>query len=499
MGADDLVENFGNAVAIIENHNGDAYTNSASNTRNNYYNVSGIPDTQFNGNMNVGGGDHNVSMYPYYLPVYNNAISVLTSFGLTMEVIPNNDYTFDVTVTIDKVHDYTGTNLVAHLALTESHIEQNWQGMTELNFVNRAMYPSASGIVLDFSSATQEIINYTITLDNEWIVEKCELVAFVQDNNTKEVLQGTKASLNFPVGSNNIMLQEINYPTENLAICEDAISPIITVKNRGSETLSSFDVEYEINGEGIQTYNWAGNLAFSESLELVLDEIFYTPIAENNLDINLTSPNGTDDDDITNNSMSISFDKSEEATTIVSLEVIPNGSFYLPWYLNNSAGATLYEGNASGSDIVTEVFELDLNECYSFIIEYTGNGIPGDGYFLLDNSDGTVIYYGLGSTFSEDVTVPFKVTTVSGIEENNLKNISVYPNPANKYIYINSTNHLTNQITLTNISGKEVFSDFSNKNKAEYSIDISSFNSGIYFVNIYTEEEIITKKISIIK
>ncbi len=158
----------------------------------------------------------------------------------------------------------------------------------------------------------------------------------------------------------------------------------------------------------------------------------------------------------------------------------------------------LYQGNASGFDIINEVFELDINECYSLAIEYTGNGIPGDGFFLMENSDGTDIYYGLGSSFSEDVTVPFKVTTISGIEENNIMNISVYPNPANKHIYINSAKYLINQITLTNISGKEVFSDFSNKNKAEFSIDISSFNSGIYFVNIYTEAGIITRKISVI-
>ena len=500
MGADDIVENFGDAVAIIENHNGDAYTTATSDARNSYYSISGYPTALFNGQNSVVGGDHNVSMYSYYLPKYNTAISVLTSFGLTMEVIPINDYTFDVTVTIDKVHDYTGTNLVAHLALTESHIEETWQGMTELNFVNRAMLPSASGTALDFSSATQEIINYTVTLEEEWVSEECELVAFIQDNSSKEILQGTKTGLNISIGTNNVMLKEINYPSGNIQICEDAISPVITVKNRGSENLTYFDVEYEINSEGVQTYSWAGNLAFGETAEVVLDQVNYNPIAQNLLEVNLSLPNGSTDDDITNNSMSVSFDKSAEATTIVNLEVNPNGSFSLPWYLYNSEGTTIYQGNASGSDIINESFELVLNECYAFTFtSYMANGIPGDGYFLLSDSEGNDIYYGAGNSFTDEVTVPFKVTTVSGIEENNLKNISVYPNPANKHIYINSTNHLINQITLTNISGKEVFSDFSNKNKAEFSIDISSFNSGIYFVNIYTEAEVITRKISIIK
>jgi hypothetical protein len=46
MGADDLVAN-GHDVAIIENHNGDSYTNAASNARNSYYGISGYPTAVF--------------------------------------------------------------------------------------------------------------------------------------------------------------------------------------------------------------------------------------------------------------------------------------------------------------------------------------------------------------------------------------------------------------------------------------------------------------------
>jgi hypothetical protein len=48
MGADDLVAN-GHDVAIIENHNGDDYTNAASNARNSYYNIPGYPTAMFDG------------------------------------------------------------------------------------------------------------------------------------------------------------------------------------------------------------------------------------------------------------------------------------------------------------------------------------------------------------------------------------------------------------------------------------------------------------------
>ena len=48
MGADDLVAN-GCQVAVIEYHNGDAFTNTASDARNAYYSISGYPTAHFDG------------------------------------------------------------------------------------------------------------------------------------------------------------------------------------------------------------------------------------------------------------------------------------------------------------------------------------------------------------------------------------------------------------------------------------------------------------------
>ena len=58
LGAEDLVEEFGDAVAIIENHNGDNYANQYSNARNTFNNVGGIPDSRFNGLNAIVGSKH---------------------------------------------------------------------------------------------------------------------------------------------------------------------------------------------------------------------------------------------------------------------------------------------------------------------------------------------------------------------------------------------------------------------------------------------------------
>ena len=50
-----------------------------------------------------------------------------------------------------------GTNLVLQFTVTESHIPENWGGLTEVNHVNRLMVPGANGTPLDFSSQTYAV------------------------------------------------------------------------------------------------------------------------------------------------------------------------------------------------------------------------------------------------------------------------------------------------------------------------------------------------------
>jgi hypothetical protein len=499
MGADELVENFSDAVAIVKHHGGDDYEIGASSTRIAYYGSSGYPTAYFNGLNAYVGGSNTQSMYSNYLPIYNNAIDVMTSFDLTLDVVALSDYTYSVTVTAEKVDAYVGTNLVAHLALTESHIDDSWQGMDEVNFVNRGMYPNGNGTALDFSSEDVQILNFTVNLDQAYVIENCELVAFIQDNDTKEILQGTKFSLNTPIGTNNAMLLSIDHPNGNYTICEDLISPIITVKNRGSENLTSLTVLYDINGEGIQTYTWTGDIAFGETEEVTLDPISYTPIESNSLGINLTMPNNENDDDEQNNLGDVIFEKSVETTTTTYLEIDPNGSFGLPWELQDSEATVLYSGTASGSSLINETFELSIDNCYYFIIESSvGNGIPGDGYFQLSDSEENVVFYGAGDSFSNMYTLPFKAATAtSNVDITESENIKVYPNPANNLLTLIIPDIDVKSLIISDISGKQIFSLFNNLNGV-IQINTEEFENGIYFVNIKTMEDTFSKKIIVI-
>lgn len=185
-------------VAIVEYHSSssDPFYNNYALYRKNYYGsmVPGYPTAIFDGVLSVVGGSHSSSMYPYYLPRYNQRKAINSSF--TIDIAGEHiGLDYDVTITVTKVA--TSTNMVLQLALTESHIPYSWQDQDSLHWVERLMVPNQYGTPLDFSGHGHDvnIIALTFTLASGWVADNCELTAFVQDNDTKEVLQGTKVAL----------------------------------------------------------------------------------------------------------------------------------------------------------------------------------------------------------------------------------------------------------------------------------------------------------------
>lgn len=179
-------------IAVIEYHNGDAYINADASIRQNYYNFPWFPTTYYDSD-HIGYNDWNLeSVHRAY---YEERQDSLASFGvnITGEV---NGLTASGTLFAERIVDYTGQNLVMHLVITESNIPENWQGETELDFVERKMFPDGNGTVLNFDDNTLQSIDFSFNIDPFWVIDNCELVYFIQDNDTKEILQGNSILLN---------------------------------------------------------------------------------------------------------------------------------------------------------------------------------------------------------------------------------------------------------------------------------------------------------------
>ena len=162
------------------------------------------------------GGNHSTSVFPAYLPLYEQRNLINTPFNLNIYGEQTRE-NYLITLQVEKLAPVSYPNLAVHLALTESHIQYTWQGQTELNFVNRGMFPSWEGTVVDLAGAPLGITNVpvTVTKDPSWVNAQCEFVAWIQDLNTKEVLQ-----------ANKVMLSELTAPP--VATDDSAASPLLT-------------------------------------------------------------------------------------------------------------------------------------------------------------------------------------------------------------------------------------------------------------------------------
>lgn len=245
MGADDLVDS-GQLVAVVENHNGDTYAYAGSNARNSYYNINGFPTAVFDGIKQLVGGDHTHSLYTSYLPLYDAEYALKTAFGISFGdgSRSGNDYTMSVIVDRYGETPFANSNLVLQLALTQSHIMVNWQGQNHLDFVSRAMAPSATGTPIDLQSATEVTVPLTITYNPSWagdLVNDFELVAWVQDNDTKEVVDAIEVGLQ----SILVGVKENTSSQGSMKIYPNPVRNILTVEtlqSAGSGTLSVFNV-----------------------------------------------------------------------------------------------------------------------------------------------------------------------------------------------------------------------------------------------------------------
>ncbi|MDD4297927.1 MAG: choice-of-anchor J domain-containing protein [Ruminiclostridium sp.] len=92
----------------------------------------------------------------------------------------------------------------------------------------------------------------------------------------------------------------------------------------------------------------------------------------------------------------------------------------------------------------------------------------------------------------------FSVAEVStvGVNSNSTSNYSVYPNPAKNSIRVES-NQTINMVRILNVLGQEVYSEALSNNSTV--INVSTLRSGIYFVNIETNEGVKTQRISIVR
>jgi len=141
--------------------------------------------------QHVGAGN----AYNTYVNFTNQRLGIACDYNASIFGENTGGLDYVVTLVIDLENGTPPDDLKAHLVLTESHISDPWPN-GEVNFVCRAMYPDHNGTDVDFAGGDQVTIEYNLTLDASWDPSNIELVAFVQSNGSREILQGNMVPIN---------------------------------------------------------------------------------------------------------------------------------------------------------------------------------------------------------------------------------------------------------------------------------------------------------------
>ncbi len=191
--ADQLHQEFPGSISIIEWHYGDEFATDESVSRIFFYGINGLPTSEVDGILEyLGGGPP--SAYNDLLPLIQERLEEPSNFNITIQIEQGEGTDYNVTTTWKILDGSNAEDLAAFVVVTESDCFS--PGNDNQNFVGRKIYPDENGNPLNFSIQSSYTLTHTITIEDDWIPENCEIVAFLQNMTTKEIYQGSSAILN---------------------------------------------------------------------------------------------------------------------------------------------------------------------------------------------------------------------------------------------------------------------------------------------------------------
>ncbi len=475
-----------------------------STARNAYYNNNAYPTIQFDGILEWLGGTPCPEPYgdiDSYLPLINQRMATPSPFLMEMELIPMGNNECELSVHIQKVGTINTDNLRLRVAITESHIHELWQCLTEVSFVNRLMVPNAMGTLLDFSVGDEITVDLFFVMSNLWNKENLELVAFIQNDNGQEVLQTIKSPI--PLFTRDAQISDLyNIPGGN---CSGVVQPSFKITNKGAEPLTSLTINCQVNNEAVVTTQWTGDLSFLQEEHVLLDPVPFAGAESNTVLVYGSGPNGNLDQNPDNDTLSAVFGDAFQADYYkIALTLQTDGAPQQTTYeVRNLLDEILYTGGPfeAPNQLVKDTFELEGSGCYRFIIYDQGcNGLNG-GYYWLKEAIAGGGMIASGDEFGCIETTEFEVNWVGtgepGIAMDPLR---IFPNPFSMQteLFLNLDREEAVLVEVYNMTGMLIHSEELGVLPAgghQLPLTAGHVSPGLNFVRVKMGEKIYTQKL----
>jgi|DewCreStandDraft_4_1066084.scaffolds.fasta_scaffold96499_1 hypothetical protein len=146
-------------------------------------------------------------------------------------------------------------------------------------------------------------------------------------------------------------------------------------------------------------------------------------------------------------------------------------------------------------DILADSFYYYSNPSYQYALEYDKSS---NSVFVYSPINQTINYF-CQNSFSNSLILPSVINYSLFVDESPVSidnpeliksDISIFPNPTNKYLNIKSLNQSSfNKISIIDIKGQKIDYNIQN-NLGEYKIDIENFAEGVYIIEIVSDKKI---------
>ena len=304
----------------------------------------------------------------------------------------------------------------------------------------------------------------------------------------------------------------------NLVSCGNAkIEPLVTLKNFGTQSMSSCTINTVINGSVVSSYDWTGSLSSSASTQVSLSEL---PVGTTDVEFTVVMDGDQNSND---DNIEVTLSSAMQTYAQINIEVLTdNYPGETTWEIRNENGSVEAQGSfasgpgdqgSGGNDAeTTHTFSASLDYgCYTFVAMdsygdgqqgYANDGAGTNGSIVVtDYADLEIL--SISSNWGSQQEVVFEVVYEVGVEEVLSNKLSVFPNPAsnNAAIELNLVENNDVVIEVLNTLGQKVFtyaaSMSSGLNKIE--LPAATLNAGLYYVNITIANELMTEKLNIVK